>query len=73
MPSELISSRRREKIWSLRTTTIFSTRSCGSTVSPLTLTSDTVYCSPSVTPAVRNMSFLSGLIATWVESRLKST
>ena len=47
--------------------------STGSTVSPLTLTSEIVYCSPSVTPAVMNMSRLSGLIETWVESRLKST
>ena len=43
------------------------------TVSPVTFTSEFLYCSPSVMPAVMNMSRLSGLIDTWVESRLKST
>ncbi len=49
--SELSSSRRREKIWPSLTTTIFSTCSLGSTVSPLTVTEDTLYWSPSLTPA----------------------
>ena len=71
--SEVSSSRRREKTMSFFRMTIFSTVSCGSTVSPVTLTSETLYCSPSVTSAVRYMSFLSGLIDTWVESMLKST
>ena len=55
------------------TITSFSISSLGSTVSPVTFTSEILYCSPSVMPAVMNMSRLSGLIDTWVESMLKST
>ena len=66
--SEVNSSRRREKICSGLTTTSFSICSFGSTVSPVTLTPETLYCSPSVRPAVMYMSRLSGLIATWVVS-----
>ena len=71
--SELISSRRREKICSGLTSTSFSICSFGSMVSPVTCTVDTLYWSPSLTPAVMNMSWRSGLIETWVESMLKST
>jgi hypothetical protein len=53
--------------------TMVSISSFGSTVSPETVTVDTLYTSPSVMPAVRYMSLRSPLIATWVESRLKST
>ena len=52
--------------------TMRSISSFGSTVSPETVTPDTLYTSPSVMPAVMNMSFLSPLISTWVESMLKS-
>ncbi len=72
MVSALSSSRLREKVWSARTSSMFSTRSRGSTVSPVSSTEETVYCSPSVRPTVRNMSCLSGLIATCWESMLKS-
>ena len=68
------SSRPREKVLpGLMNATIFSISAFGSTVSPETVTPETLYTSPSVMPAVRYMSFLSGLIATWVVSRLKST
>ena len=68
------SSTPREKVLpGLMNSTIFSISSFGSTVSPETVTPETLYTSPSVMPAVRYMSFLSGLIATWVVSRLKST
>ena len=66
--SEVISSRRREKIWSGLTSTRRSICSFGRIVSPVTLTLEILYCSPSVTPAVMNMSWRSGLIETCVES-----
>ena len=73
MESDVISSRMRENVCSGLTITSFSISSFGSTVSPVTFTSEILYCSPSVMPAVMNMSRLSGLIDTWVESMLKST
>ncbi len=72
MESEVSSSRRREKIWPSWTSTIDCNSSFGSTVSPVSWTEDTLYWSPSLTPAVRNMSRRSGLIETCVESMLKS-
>ena len=71
--SVVSSSSAREKNWSFLTSTICSICSCGSTVSPVTLTSEILYFSPSVTFAVMNMSCLDGLIAIWVDSTLKST
>jgi len=71
--SALSSSRPRENVSPAFWNTMRSTFSCGRTVSPVTLISEILYCSPSVTPAVMNMSRLSGLIETWVESTLKST
>ncbi|MNS91218.1 hypothetical protein D3C72_1252970 [compost metagenome] len=71
--SELNSSSARENVSPDFCTTMRSTSSCGRIVSPLTLISEILYWSPSVTPAVMNMSRLSGLIETWVESMLKST
>ncbi len=73
MVSELNSSSARENVSPDFWITMRSTSSCGRMVSPLTLISEILYCAPSVTPAVRNMSRLSGLIDTWVESMLKST
>ena len=73
MESDVISSRMRENVCSGLTITSFSISSFGSTVSPVTFTSEILYCSPSEMPAVMNMSRLSGLIDTWVESMLKST
>ena len=74
MASVANSSTPREKVLpGLMNSTIFSISAFGSTVSPETVTPETLYTSPSVMPAVRYMSFLSGLIATWVVSRLKST
>ena len=67
------STKRREKVLpGAMNATVRSISSFGNTVSPETVTPETVYTSPSVMPAVMNMSFLSPLISTWVESMLKS-
>ncbi len=72
MLSAVSSSRTREKVLPALGMTSFSICSCGRIVSPVTLISEIVYFSPSVTLAVRYMSRFSGLIDTWVESMLKS-
>jgi len=72
MLSAVSSSRTREKVLPTLGMTRRSIWSCGRIVSPVTLISEIVYFSPSVTLAVRYMSRLSGLIDTWVESMLKS-
>ena len=73
MPSEVNSSSWREKVWPSRTKSMPSTSSTGRMVSPLTCTDEMVNTSPSVTLAPIVMSRRSGLIATWVDSTLKST
>ena len=70
--SLVTSSSLRENVWPSFRNTILCISSCGRTVSPLSLTEEILYDSPSVSPAVMNMSRLSGLIATWVLSMLKS-
>ncbi|MCY1240208.1 hypothetical protein D9M72_530430 [compost metagenome] len=46
----------------------FSISSCLPSSSPARRISDTLYCSPSLMFKVRKMSFLSGVIDTWVDS-----
>jgi hypothetical protein len=73
MPSDVMSSRRRENTWSLRTSRRFSMSSLRRMVSPVRFTLEILYCSPSSMPATIDMSRLSALISTWVLSMLKST
>ena len=73
MPSLVSSTRAREKVLPSCSTTSFWMSSIGRMVSPVTFTEDTVYTSPSATLAVTKMSRLSGEMATWVDSTLKST
>ena len=54
------------------TTSSGSNSASGTIMSPASLTSLTVYFLPSDTFTVMNMSSLSGLIDTWVESMLNS-